>query len=166
MDETVLLIIAISVGAIATLLALSAHRRISTARRTLSVLDSGDQTTLVDAVAGIVQNMRAITDDVQALAAMQQQLANALARSARHVGVVRYDAFEDMGGQVSFSAAVLDDQGDGMVITAINGRTEARTYAKTVEGGESDFNLSPEESKAISEALGRGTATRARVKGR
>lgn len=166
MDETTLLIIAIALGALASILALAAHRRVSTARRSLSILDSGDQTTVVDAVASIVQNIHAIGDDVQALAVQQQQLANALGRSARHVGVVRYDAFEDMGGQMSFSAAVLDDQGDGMVITAINGRTEARTYAKTVEGGESDFNLSPEESKAISEALARPIATRARVKGR
>lgn len=166
MNETTGLVIAISLGAIAAILALSAHRRVSSARRSLSLLDSGDRTTLVDAVAGIVENMRAISDDVQALAAKQQQLANTIARSARHVGVVRYDAFEDMGGQMSFSAAVLDDQGDGMVITAINGRTEARTYAKTVEGGESDFNLSPEEGKAISEALARRIQVRARVKGR
>lgn len=166
MDETALFIIAISLGAIACVLALSAHLRLSKARRSLSVLDTGDQTTLVDAVARIAEDMRMVGGDLQTLASMQRQLANALARSARHVGVVRYDAFEDMGGQMSFSAAVLDDQGDGMVITAINGRTEARTYAKTVEGGESDFNLSPEENKAISEALARRGAARARVKGR
>lgn len=78
-----------------------------------------------------------------------------LAKSARNVGVTRYDAFEDMGGQMSFSAALLDDQGNGIVVTAINGRTEARTYAKMVEGGESDFTLSPEERQAITEALAR-----------
>jgi hypothetical protein len=68
---------------------------------------------------------------------------------------VRYDAFEDMGGQMSFSAALLDDFGNGVVVTAINGRTEARTYAKVVENGGSGHNLSPEEQEAISGAMDR-----------
>jgi hypothetical protein len=68
---------------------------------------------------------------------------------------VRYDAFGDMGGRMSFTAALLDDSGDGLVITSINGRTEARAYAKGVKQGTSDQSLSPEETEAISLALGR-----------
>jgi hypothetical protein len=73
----------------------------------------------------------------------------------RHVAVVRYDAFGDMGGRMSFTAALLDDSGDGLVITSINGRTEARAYAKGVKQGQSDQSLSPEETEAIALALGR-----------
>ena len=65
---------------------------------------------------------------------MRVDLADAL----RHVAVVRYDAFGDMGGRMSFSAALLDDAGDGLVLTSINGRTETRTYAKGVKGGASE----------------------------
>jgi hypothetical protein len=72
----------------------------------------------------------------------------------RHVGVVRYDAFGDMGGRLSFSAAVFDSRGDGLVISSINGRSETRTYAKALTGWESDHNLSPEEQQAIREAGG------------
>ena len=61
-----------------------------------------------------------------------------------HVAVIRYDAFKDMGGRMSFSAALLDDQGDGVVITAINGRSETRAYAKGIKNGQSDNPLSPE----------------------
>jgi hypothetical protein len=70
----------------------------------------------------------------------------------RHVGVVRYDAFGDMGGRLSFSAAVFDAQGDGFVLSSINGRSETRTYAKSLSGLKSEQTLSPEEQQAIAEA--------------
>jgi hypothetical protein len=54
-----------------------------------------------------------------------------------------------MGGRLSFSAALLDDAGDGLILTSINGRSETRTYAKGVKAGDSDHSLSPEEQQAI-----------------
>jgi uncharacterized protein DUF4446 len=70
----------------------------------------------------------------------------------RHLAVVRYDAFGDMGGRLSFSAAVFDAQGDGLVLSSINGRSETRTYAKSLTGLQSDQTLSPEEQDAIKQA--------------
>lgn len=70
-------------------------------------------------------------------------------QSLRHVAVVRYDAFGDVAGSQSWSLAILDDAGDGVVVTAINGRDAARTYAKNVRAGQSDAALSPEELEAI-----------------
>ena len=76
-----------------------------------------------------------------------------LMSSVQRVGLVRYDAFEDMGGHLSFSAALLDAHGDGLVITSINGRQDTRCYAKPVEGWSSRHNLSGEEEQAIQAAL-------------
>jgi hypothetical protein len=73
-------------------------------------------------------------------------------QALRHIGVVRYDAFQDMGGRMSFSAALYDDNGDGIVISSINGRTETRTYAKSLIDLRSDHTLSPEEQQAIEAA--------------
>jgi hypothetical protein len=81
-----------------------------------------------------------------------------MAASLQRVGLVRYDAFEDMGGHLSFSAALLDANGDGLVITSINGRQETRCYAKPVEGWTSRHNLSEEEEQAIRLALTSGQA--------
>jgi len=67
----------------------------------------------------------------------------------RHVAVVRYDAFGDMGGRLSFSAALYDDRGNGVVISSINGRSETRTYAKALVDLRSEHTLSPEEKDAI-----------------
>jgi hypothetical protein len=82
------------------------------------------------------------------LAALRADLGQAL----RHVAVVRYDAFGDMGGRLSFSAAVVDDSGDGLVISSIHARGESRTYAKGVVGGTSDATLTPEEQQALAAA--------------
>ena len=70
----------------------------------------------------------------------------------RHHAVVRYDAFADMGGRLSFSVALYDDHGDGVVISSINGRSETRTYAKTLVARKSEHTLSPEEKDAIAAA--------------
>ena len=82
------------------------------------------------------------------VAALRADLGQAL----RHVAVVRYDAFGDMGGRLSFSAAVVDDRGDGLVISSIHARGESRTYAKGVVGGSSDATLTPEEQQALAAA--------------
>lgn len=74
------------------------------------------------------------------------------ASALRHVGLVRYDAFADMGGRMSFSAAIYDDGGNGLVLSSINGRSETRTYAKPLTDLRSEHALSPEEMQAIEAA--------------
>ncbi len=78
-----------------------------------------------------------------------QSLRQDLSTSLRHLAVVRYDAFGDMGGHLSWSMALLDDGGDGVVVTSIHGRSDARTYAKNVSGWSANQQLSPEEEEAI-----------------
>lgn len=79
------------------------------------------------------------------------------ARAVRDVSIVRYDALKEMSGQLSFSLALLNSDGDGVVITSINSRTETRTYAKIVQGGKGVQPLSPEEDRAVRSArLGQG----------
>ena len=73
--------------------------------------------------------------------------------SVRHVALLRYDAFEDVGGRLSFSFAMLDHHGTGVVLTSIIGRHETRVYAKPVTEGTSSYNLSLEEEEAIRQAM-------------
>jgi hypothetical protein len=102
--------------------------------------------------------VRALRQEVDDLGALLGRTRTELADALRHVSVVRYDAFGDMGGRLSFSAALLDDGGDGLVLTAIHGRAETRSYIKGVKGGASDASLSPEEQQAVSFAM-RGVAS-------
>ena len=73
----------------------------------------------------------------------------------KNLAVVRYDAFDDTGGHLSWSLALLDDRGDGAVLTSIHGRSEARTYAKSITGWTCEQQLSPEEQEAVAHARGR-----------
>ncbi len=83
-------------------------------------------------------------------------------RAVRDVAVLHYDALEEMSGARSFSLALLNSDGDGVVLTSINGRTESRTYAKEITRGEADTLLSPEEYRVIRSArLGNGVGASA-----
>ena len=98
----------------------------------------------VDA-SSLPEDPRALRQEVAALKAENAQ-------ALRHVAVIRYDAFTDTGGQLSWSLALLDDSGSGVVLTSIQGRNESRTYAKNVADWSSDTQLSPEEQDAIANA--------------
>ena len=117
---------------------------------------------LVSAVVALRRGQRAdrrpaadaLPEDVhglrQEVAALKAEAADAL----RHLAVVRYDAFGDVGGHLSWSLALLDDSGHGVVLTSIHGRSEARTYAKNITGWTCEQQLSPEEDEAIAHARG------------
>jgi hypothetical protein len=99
-----------------------------------------------------VGELDSVPEDVlglrQEVAALRAEAKDAL----RHLSVVRYDAFGDMGGHLSWSLALLDDGGHGVVLTSISGRSEARTYAKSITGWTCEQQLSPEELEAIEHA--------------
>ena len=90
---------------------------------------------------------------VRSLAGADRRQESDIAGAVRNVGLVRYDAFEDVGGRLSFSCALLDDNGSGVVMTSINGRHDTRVYAKPVTEGQSPYSLSIEEEEAIRQAL-------------
>ena len=125
-------VVAVVLAAVACALGALALRRTTTRTRAEGV----------DALPEDVHGLR------QEVAALKAESADAL----RHLSVVRYDAFGDMGGRLSFSAAVVDDRGDGLVISSIHARGVSRTYAKGVVGGTSDATLTPEEQQALAAA--------------
>ncbi|MGB0099168.1 MAG: DUF4446 family protein [Nocardioides sp.] len=124
-------IVAFAVAAAALVVALVAVRRTAPRR--------GEG---IDALPEDLHGLR------QEVAALRAEAADAL----RHLAVVRYDAFGDMGGHLSWSVALLDDRGHGVVLTSIHGRSEARTYAKSIAGWSCEQQLSPEELEAIEHA--------------
>lgn len=80
-------------------------------------------------------------------------LDRALKRSISRVGLVRYNPFEDTGGNQSFALALLDSHGDGFVMSSLHARNQTRVYAKKVNAGQSDVALSEEEAAALRTAL-------------
>ena len=115
--------------------------------------------TLRGILQGQAQQVQRLERAIRALHGTDKKQQTQIEGSVRNVALLRYDAFEDVGGRLSFSCALLDDQGNGVVLTSINGRQETRVYAKPVTLGTSSHNLSLEEEEAIRRALGGRQAT-------
>ncbi len=123
-------------------------------RRDYTLLQGGDgPESFVDVATRQTREIQGLRQQVGAHGAVLERTRAELADAIRHVAVVRYDAFGDLGGRLSFSTAMLDDGGDGLVMSSIHGRTETRLYVKGVKSGSSDAPMSPEEQQAVSYAL-------------
>ena len=95
------------------------------------------------------RNPANVPTDLEGLRGEVQALRAESAEALRHLAVVRYDAFGDMGGRLSWSMALLDEGGNGVVLTSIHGRSEARSYAKNITGWSCEQAMSPEEQEAV-----------------
>jgi hypothetical protein len=94
---------------------------------------------------------RAVDEVATGLSRVDRRVDGALSNTA----VVRYDAYEDTGGQQSASFAFLDANRTGTVVTAIQGRDYARIYVKDLDRGKASVPLSPEEQEAVERAMAR-----------
>lgn len=135
--STALSVIALVLALLAVVLGVIALRRSTEARTRRRRIDA--------AAADLPEDARGLRHEV---AALREENKHAL----KHLAVVRYDAFGDMGGHLSWSVAMLDDHGNGSVLTSIHGRNDARTYAKQITGWTCAQPLSPEEQDAIDAA--------------
>jgi len=147
---SIISIAAATVAAVALVLVLVLGRRVRRMRRALRgrpATARAQHTDRVEEPETLALQMAGLREETLAL-------QDAVARAVQLVGIVRFDAFEDLGGMLSFAVAMLDREGSGVVLSSINGRNETRIYAKPVEHGGSRINLSGEEEEAIRRALG------------
>ena len=157
--------IALAVAIFAVIISLGLLIWILRLKKKLLVLQkSGDRETFLSAVNKYVEKMqniaseqakinKALVKDDQALQGQIDEIKEALTFVVSRVATVRYDAFNNMGGQMSFSTAMLNDLGDGIVVTAINGRSETRTYIRNIKNQKCDVEISKEEVEAIKKAM-------------
>ncbi|TGY95969.1 DUF4446 family protein [Petralouisia muris] len=83
-----------------------------------------------------------------------QKITNSLNNTFQKVGMVKYDAFHEMGGKLSFSLALLDQKNDGFIINAMHTREGCYTYIKEIVSGNSIIVLADEEKEALDIAMG------------
>ena len=100
----------------------------------------------------------AVSNEVDELTVRTAVAEANLRRSFQRIGLVRFNPFEDTGGNQSFALALLDGRGDGFVVSSLHSRTGTRVYAKAVNGGRSETALSDEETQAVRDAMAGGSA--------
>jgi Protein of unknown function (DUF4446) len=141
---TLLVLIALGLSVLAIVFLISSGAR----REVPSAPLAGDE-----AVGVLLSRIQRLEKAARTLHATDKRQQFQIEAAVRRVALLRYDAFEDVGGRLSFSCALLDEQGTGIVLTSINGRQDTRVYAKPVTSGASPYNLSLEEEEAIRQAL-------------
>jgi uncharacterized membrane protein YccC len=99
------------------------------------------------------QRLDTVAERVEALNRLHHELERLSQRSIQKVGVTRFNPFADTGGDQSFAIALLDADGNGIVLSSLHSRADTRVFAKQVQAGRSRHALSDEEQDAIRKAL-------------
>jgi hypothetical protein len=132
-------------------------RSVRAYRRLLGTGAAGGQS-LESILSDHVARVEAVSRRLNEVQALHDFLEERSRGSLQHIGMVRFNPFEDTGSDQSFAIALLDDRRDGIVLSSLHGRTYTRVFAKPVEAGGSRHSLSDEESEAIRIAV-EGTQT-------
>lgn len=118
-----------------------------------SLTQGGDESSLEDVLGSHLERVNQVVRNVDAVGARTAVVERDLQHAFGRLGLVRFNPFEDTGGNQSFALAMLDGQGDGFVVSSLHARAGTRVYAKAIAGGASEAALSDEEAEALRVAL-------------
>jgi hypothetical protein len=96
-----------------------------------------------------ISTVEQVSKDLSALTGRTDKLAETQQRCLQRSGVVRFDAFEDVGGEQSFALVLLDARDTGIALSSVHSRSDVRVYAKSIQEGRPSIALSAEEQKAL-----------------
>jgi Protein of unknown function (DUF4446) len=163
---TYVAVFALVIAYVALVAAYVALRTLARLRRAASVLAKGARgpearASLIEATHRNTERTELIAEEIADLRALvadglkdrKDARPGQVQGALSNVALVRYDAFSEMSGRMSFSLALLDEGGDGVTISAIAGSADTRVYAKAVADGKGEHELSPEEQQAVAAAL-------------
>ncbi len=105
-----------------------------------------------ETLEGYFQVVNRVNEENNIIKSNYVNLERKVAGCVQKIGIVRYNAFDDVGSNLSFALAILNDEDNGVVINSIYGRTSSNIYAKSIENGTSKYVLSEEEIEAVTKA--------------
>jgi hypothetical protein len=150
---TVALTILVIVGVVWVLDLQSRLRRLQSRREEALAGGEGEgNASLAAAMENLASRLSETNARTERLVARAEQIDTTLGHSVQGVGLVRFRAFQDTGGDQSFALALADGEGNGVVISSLYGRGKTRIYAKPVQGWLSSKPLGEEEEQALTEA--------------
>jgi Protein of unknown function (DUF4446) len=145
--------LAIAVIVLIVLVALLWRHVAALERRLASLTSAGDGRSLESTLHATLDKVASLSSGVEQLRSRATVIEAVQKKAIQRSGLVRYNPFEDTGGNQSFAVALLDDRGDGVVVSSLHARQNTRVYAKAVTGGRSESALSDEESEALRMAM-------------
>jgi len=114
--------------------------------------EGGEAPNVATALESLASRLAETNARTERLVAHAQQVDETLAHAVQGMGLVYFRAFQDTGGDQSFSLALTDGEGNGIIVSALYGRGATRLYAKPIQGWLSPKALSEEEEKALAQA--------------
>ena len=111
-----------------------------------------DDPILDQLLASQMQRLDGVADELRAQGARIRAMEGVSRHAVQRVGLVRYNPYEDTGGNQSFALALLDADANGVVLTSLHSRNATRVYLRTIVAGRSDAALSAEEAEALRQA--------------
>lgn len=109
----------------------------------------GSEVNIDQVLTRTLQELEKTQEELQQLQQKHGQLREQVKGCIQKVKMERYDAFDAMGGEMSYSILLADENNDGIILTSIYGREDNRCYAKDVKGGKSSYVLAEEEKKLL-----------------
>ncbi|MHC1684964.1 MAG: DUF4446 family protein [Clostridiaceae bacterium] len=100
-----------------------------------------------------IEDIEKVKADNESLMNQYDELKSKINKAVQKTAILRYKAFEDVGSDLSFSLALLDDENSGVIVTSIYGRNESTVYAKPIDNGISRYDMSEEEEEVLQRAL-------------
>lgn len=108
---------------------------------------------LEEIVTSYLDKVDSTKEDIMKVIEKNKFLEEKQKKALQKTSIVRYKAFEDVGSDLSFSIALLDEKNDGIILTGIYGRNDSTTYAKPIDKGISRYDLSEEEIQVLNDAI-------------
>jgi hypothetical protein len=102
---------------------------------------------------GHIDEVKAVIEENKKLKEENKRIDALLKKSLTRVGIIRFRAFDNMGSDLSYAAALLNSSNDGLIFSSIFGREESRSYVKPIRDGKSTYTLTEEEESALHDAM-------------
>lgn len=150
-------ILFLALAAIIVLLAIWSaylHKEMSKIKKNSQILFSGKKASdLEDIILGQVEKLKSLDQSIVSLKDADRLILEKLSRAVQKVGMIRFNPFGEVGGNQSFAVALLDNSDSGVIILSLYSRDGVRVYAKPIEAGKSQYQLSKEEAEALQLAM-------------
>lgn len=128
--------------------------KLKTLKRRVDSLTRGKDTeSMEDIILSYLQRVESLEEGEEITRAALTAIKDNLKITYQKKGLVKYDAFREMSGALSYSLALLDKENNGVLISSMYSREGCYTYAKDIVNGESKINLSEEETEALKQAM-------------